>query len=357
MKMKRVTLGFSILAAASAFILSCTKEPNVAPVPDTETQSSVYASYANFIASDIDQVCSFLGGDQLLSHFYIDYPGTATGITGSLTVTRDTNVVINGIKIKQVSISWNKTKCLDGVDRDGTIIMRYNKKNVANADYIHRAGFEAEIYFSNYKVNGWLIELSDPANPMRLNIATASTVVPTGPNLAWTIIGKLKMQHPTDINKNMIWETQGLTKTLENTNEAKVYDPKKQAGAITWSLGVVNYVGKVFGNCPRIDSTGKVTEILAPYTMTVNPNFALTRDFKCFPVTVSGVAFTQTVGVLAVRTLEFHPYNKGITTFTVSNAYPREIYYGGEGNSLPYQCDNTGEVLLKGNSYRVNFLQ
>ncbi len=88
MKMKRVTLGFSILAASTAFILGCSKEPNEAPVADTETQSAVYASFANFIASDIDQICSFLGENTLQEHFYKAAPGS----TGTMTAIRDTNV-------------------------------------------------------------------------------------------------------------------------------------------------------------------------------------------------------------------------------------------------------------------------
>jgi hypothetical protein len=348
MKMKRVSLGFSILAASSAFILSCTKEPNVAPVPDTETQSAVYASYANFIACDIDQVSSFLGGDQGLNHFYIDYPGTATGVTGSITVTRDTT------NVKRVSFSWNKTKCTDGVEREGTMSMFYNKANLANADYIQKYGFSAEITPIAYKVNGWLVELSDPANPIRLTCTVPAGSLTAGTNLTWKIVGKLKMTHPTDPNKNMVWETQGLSKTLVNSSNPKVYDPKKLAAAINWSLAIVNYTGKITGNCPRIDSAGVVTTPLAPFTMTINPSFPLTRDFTCFPIQVSGVVLTPSI---TVRTLEFHPFNLGATSFTVGTSYPRQIYYGNEGNNLPYQCDNTGEVLLKGNSYRVNFLQ
>jgi hypothetical protein len=48
----------------------------------------------------------------------------------------------------------------------------------------------------------------------------------------------------------------------------------------------------------------------------------------------------------------------GIASFTVAELYPRQIYYGNEGEpGLPLQCDNTGEVLIKGISYRVNFMK
>lgn len=361
--MKRVTLGFSILAISAAFVVGCNKKDNVAPVADTETQSAVYASFATYIASDIEQICSFLGEDQLLNNFYIDYPGTASINTGTYTARRDTDVVIGTVKIKRLIALWNKTKCTDGFERDGTIFLDYDKnKNVPNANYTHSFGFKGEIRFSNYKVNGWLIELADPANPLIFeNTLPSATFNPTLTPITWKLVGKLKLTHPSDPDKSMIWETQGLYKTLTNTDDKLVYDPKKKdaASAINYSLANVAYTGKVFGNCPRIDTTGKVIGIMAPYTMTINPNFALNRDFDCFPTVVSGV-YTTTTTTPGQRTLQQHPFDKGATSFTVGTKgefYPRQIYFGNEGNtSLLYQCDNVGSVLIKGNTYGINFI-
>ncbi len=245
---------------------------------------------------------------------------------------------------------------MDGFERDGTISMFFNQDDrYPNAKYTNKYKFEGEIYFFEYKVNGWRITLADPLNPMRLmNTLPTDKWDPKTTDLTWKILGKLRMEHPSDPNKNMVWETAGLTKTLLNTDvNPSVYDPKKEAGAITWSLGVVAYEGKVFGLCPRLDSLGNVTQAMAPYTMTINPSFALTRDFSCAPIQAIGPATSPTS---TPTRLEHHPFDKGSVSFTVSTAYPRQIYYGNEGNQeLPYQCDNTGVVLIKGNSYPVNF--
>lgn len=350
--MKRVTFGFSILAISAAFIIGCKKEDNVAPVADTETESAVYASFATYVVSDIDQICSFLGEDQLLNNFYIDYPGTSSGVTGTVAAVRDT-------ASKRLFMLWNKTKCVDGFERDGTVIMDYGKDpKEKNAKYTHSYKFKGEIRFSNYKVNGWLIELADPNNPIIFeNTIPTATLTPSVTPLTWKIVGKIKLTHPTDPDKSMIWETQGLYKTLTNTSDAKVYDPKKYgaASAINYSLANVAYTGKVFGNCPRIDTAGKVLTPMAPFTMTINPNFALNRDYQCFPTVVSGVAIGS--NTLVQRTLEQHPFDKGATSFTVGSYYPRQVYFGNEGDpTLAPQCDNVGSVLIKGNTYRINFI-
>jgi hypothetical protein len=38
--------------------------------------------------------------------------------------------------------------------------------------------------------------------------------------------------------------------------------------------------------------------------------------------------------------------------------YPRQIYFGNEGNAtLSAQCDNSAEVLIKGISYRIDLMK
>ena len=51
-----------------------------------------------------------------------------------------------------------------------------------------------------------------------------------------------------------------------------------------------------------------------------------------------------------------HPFVNGIATFKPSQKYPRQVYFGNESNvNLAWQCDNAGEVFIKGIAYRVNF--
>ncbi len=355
MKMKRVTLGFSVLAFSSVFLLSCNKTANVAPEPDTEVQSAVYASYANYIASDVEMICSFMGENLLLSHFYAEYPGSSTGNTGTVTAVRDTNGVQD-----QLVMSFNKTRCLDGRVRDGSIFMQFNtdlKPGDQKVNYTRNYQFKGSISFSNYKVDGWLIELFDPGARVYLyNTVPTSTFNPATTNLTWRFAGKIKMTHPTDPSKNMVWDGD-LTKILTNTSDKNVYPPSGKA-AITWSLAVINYYGKVSGSVPQIDADGKVTASAVPFNMTIDPQTPLVRDFQCYPDKIAGVAFTNTVGVLVQRAEEHHPFKKGVASFTVGSFYPRQIYYGNEGDpTLDLQCDNNGEVLIKGISYRVNFIK
>ncbi len=121
--MKRVTLGFSVLALSTAFVLSCKPDKNVEPVADTEVQSAVYASYANYIASDIEMICSYLGENTLFTHPYSPYPG---GTSGTITPVRDTtNIMIDGKPHDQLVLAWNNTRCKDGIVRDGSNIYVY----------------------------------------------------------------------------------------------------------------------------------------------------------------------------------------------------------------------------------------
>ncbi len=59
--MKKINLVFSVLILSTVLFFSCKKEPNVPPVADTELQTAIDASYATFLVSDIEMVCSFGG--------------------------------------------------------------------------------------------------------------------------------------------------------------------------------------------------------------------------------------------------------------------------------------------------------
>lgn len=355
--MKRVILGFSVLALSTTFLLNCKPKPNVVPEPDTEVQSAVYASYSTYIASDIEMICSFLGEDAFLNHFYSEYPGSSSGNTGTVTCIRDTHTTGND-KTRRLSMTFNKTRCKDGRLRDGSVIMDYGKNtDYPNANYTRAPYFVGAIYFANYIVDGWEIELFNPGAPVYLyNTVPSPTYNPRNINLTWKFAGKLKFTNLTDPNKNMVWEGE-LFKTLTNTNDPKVI--VSQTTAITWSLAVINYTGHVSGSGPTVDEDGVITPNV-PFHMVINPEYPLTRDFQCSPDKVAGVVPPVGTTTITTNIEEHHPFISGVVSFTTGSQYPRQIYYGNEGEreTLPTaQCDNTGEVLIKGISYRVNFMK
>jgi hypothetical protein len=357
MKMKRVTLGFSILAIAILLVWGCKpKTANEEPVADTETQTAIDAMWATFVITDVDQICAFLGENLLLSHFYVAAPGQATFAS------------IRDSTAKALIMAFNKTTCMDGRFREGSIFMYYgydpisNPNANANSKYYREFGFVGRIAFSEYKVDGWRVTLFNPAAPAYVyNRVANANYDPKVTPLTWEIAGKFLLEHPSDPTKHIVWEGT-LTKTLLNTKDPKVFDPKKQL-AINW---YTNYTGDVKTDTAKhraiVSYSGKMsgfTNSVVPFQMTVDPATPLVRDFQCFPDMISRVVPTNTPGVNTPQFEEFHPFISGIASFTTGtkddNKYPRQIYVGAEGSGGTAQCDNTGEVLIKGNSYRINF--
>lgn len=343
--MKRITLGFSILAFSTAFVFSCKTEKDVEPTPDTEVQSAVYASYATYLVSDIDMICSFLGEDKKDKTFYSMYPGT----TQTVITVRDTSGTVD-----QLVMAWNATRCMDGNLRDGSVFMYVDQ--IQNKRYSRDFGWIGKIRFENYKVNGWKIQTFDSGAFVYMsNTLPSANYDQTATKLTWKFEGKLKISHPTDPKKNMVWDGV-LNKTLENSTDVQVF-PKGKQTAINWFKAVVSYSGRVKGSGPQIDADGNVTPNV-DYAVQINPETPLVRDFQCSPDKISGIAFTNTLNVLEYRGDEHHPFVRGIASFTPGTNYPRQIYFGNEGEpQLAPQCDNTGEVMIKGISYSINFFK
>jgi hypothetical protein len=358
--MKRVTLGFSVLVLSALVIISCKKpKDNVVPETDTEVQSSVDAVWATFVVSDVETICSLLGERQYPSNFYAQAPAVAGG---SVTPLNDTIA-------KVLSMSYSNTACMDGRRRDGTIVMKYGnfteeeKKafipnqvglNKNDALYTRSYGFGGFISFSEYKVDGWRISLmADAALGIIRNEVKNPGYNPKETKLTWTIKGQFKIAHPSNPALDMTWDGT-LTKTCENSTSATTFSATtdhKKDGPIIWKKAVVSYSGIVSG------LNGGV-----PYTMTVSSASPIIRDYTCFPDSVGNVIIVN--NSLTIVPQEFHPFKSGIATFKTINSkgvevYPRQIYFGAEGNSVDglsdAQCDNSGEVYIKGVSYKVNF--
>jgi hypothetical protein len=348
--MKKIALGFSVLACSFVFMGCPKKTPNVEPVADTETQSAIDAAWATYVISDIDQICAFVAEDGFFNTFYNEAPGQPT-----TTVIRDTDAV-------QKVFAWPfPTRCLDGRTREGSIFLytkldrNGNDDANANSRYYRDFGFVGRIQPSNYKVDGWLIELFNPAAPAYIyNRLTTDKYDPTKVKLTWRIAGKFILRHPSnDPNKNIVWDGE-LIKTLTNSTDKDIFPVSRQL-AINWvradlkpqKAAIVHYHGKVEG----------MTSGTVPYKMTIDELTPLERDFLCSSDPVAGVT-TSTVN--PIQKEEHHPFIKGIASFTTGttsdNKYPRQIYFGNENDvSLEPQCDNTGVIMIKGNSYPVNF--
>jgi len=348
MKISKLTLGLSVLASASLF-LGCKKpEPNVAPVADTETQTAVDAAWCTYIVTDIDMMCSFLGENQCTKHFYTEVPGTSTSSEGWYDYTRD-------ISEKRLSMNWFKTKCLDGRMRSGEVRLVYNPdagfnpRSNPNAVYYHDYGFGGKLTLTDYRVDGWVITMPEPGyilNEQVTNPWDGKTL------LKWSLWGKFNFQHPTDTTgkSDLTWSGK-IYKVLDNTLDKTVFTITREP-AITWSISTCSYYGDFTGTTGGgVIQGSKGT----PYTMKISEKNALKRDFTCTPDRVAGVTIDNKDN-LVERDDEYHPFVKGIAQFTTSDKYPRQIYFGNESNTaLAWQCDNTGEVMIKGIAYRVNF--
>lgn len=347
MKVTKLTLGCAV--AATALLLSCgKKEPDVAPVPDTEVQTAIDASWMTYVISDIDMMCAFLGENQLYEHFYIPIPDSIKGPqNGNVEPTRD-------LTDQRLSMNFYDCWSKDAIFRRGEVRLVYdpsdqiNPNHNPNALYYHKFGFGGRLTLSDYRVKQigdslpWLLSMPAPGTIM--NMLQDSAFDPLTEKMTWKIQAKFKFTNPADSTgkSDMTWE--GIIyKTLENGNQPEVYNPSKSP-AITWSLATCGYYGEV---------TGKIGS--QTYSFKVDEKQKLIRDFTCAPDRVGGVKIGPD-GKLEQRAEEHHPFVKGIASFTIGSAYPRQIYFGNESNSnLAWQCDNTGEVMIKGIAYKVNF--
>lgn len=354
MSVKKITQGLLMLSCAFVFMGCPKKEPNVEPEADTETETAVDAAWATYCVTDIDQICAFMGENQLLEHFYV--PDAAVSTSGTITAVRDTNS-------KALIMGFNKTRCLDGKFREGSVFMYYKKDPISNPNanensrYYRDFGFVGRISLSEYKVDGWLITLYDGAAPAYVyNLLKSKDYDPKNTKLSWRIAGKFLFTHPTDPSRNIIWDGE-LIKTLENSTDKDIFPVSKEL-PINWirrdlkpkKAAYLTYSGHVNG----------FTNATVPFKMTIDKNTPLVRDFNCSADPVLGAHVPAGTNTVVVRAEEHHPFIKGIASFTTgvndTEKYPRQIYFGNEGNpGLAQQCDNEGMILIRGISYKVDF--
>lgn len=350
--MKKLNIGIFAALVAGMVFFACKKEPNVPPTEDKEVQTSIDASYATFLVSDIEMIASWMGEDASfgVQKFYVPSPVSQ----GTVTVIRNTSANV-------LTFNFNNTTCMDGRVRDGSIFMRYKEQIYStypltgNENYIRDFNFTGRITCEEYKVDGWLVDNKDYENS---NPNTNNTTVlirnlrpdnktPIVGNLKWSFEGGFTMKKNQD---SMAWKG-SWTKTLDNTSNTKVFATNAQS-AINWSIAVISYVGEAKGYTP-----GNV-----PYSIKYYEKYPLRRDFTCFPDKVAGVGLSPTSTLTPVIS-ESHPFTSGVASFTTGTAYPREIYYDntqitfGSSESpvpLPSQCDNKASVQIKGVFYPID---
>lgn len=320
-----------ILVAFIPVLYACPKQKMaIPPEQDKELQSSIDAVFATFLVSDIEMICSHIAENDYSPAFYIPQP----------LEDQSRFQAFNSPSFKYYTASYNNVKCMDGKLRHGSIFMNYINDNPNSTKY-HNYQFHGKMTLTDYRVDGWLIKTVDDKPCDVTNELQSPIFDPNKYNLVWKIKGSFEFIHPTDPSKNMLWSGE-LTKTLANTNDPAVFNPTALV-PINWSKAIVYYGGKATG----------FTSANIPFEMTVNEYFPITREFTCYPDEFGGI---ETISPLQTWKNEFHPFISGKIDFETGEKYPREIYLGNEGNSNSQtQCDNKGIVLIKGNSYAVDF--
>lgn len=322
--MKKITLGFSILAAAtSIFMASCNKKVTEAPVADMEFDSAIEASYATSAIGDIDMICGFLG-----ENAFPKFVAPAANSTGTMTV------INNTLAPQSAQITWSNALCMDGKTRNGRIVMTYSFTDI-NSNYYRDYGFNGNLQLIDYTVDGWSIDdsVSLSAGMTRIkNLAPSSNDYS---KLRWSVDGYFKFVNVADPSKRMDW-VGTLYKTLQSVTPAP-----SALTAVNWSVAVVQYDGVFRGT-----TIGNV-----PFTYTVGTDKPLVRDYRCSPDKAIGISTTPSVSII---NSEFHPIINGVASFTTGSSTdkePRVIDYGTEGAP----CDNSGTIYIKGISYKVDF--
>ncbi len=316
--MKKITLGFSILAIAATLFTGCNKKTNPEPIADKEFQSSVDVSYANSLVTEVDMICGFLG-ETAFPKFFVNAPGSQT-----VAINNSTNLY---------SITWPaNTKCMDGKIRTGSISLAVAPSTIG-INYYRDANFTSTVTLTNYRVDGWKL-----IDSVKLVIKNNNTNFFTYDidKLTWTMSGIVKLVSDSLPVKTMVWDG-SLTKRIVSATKPS------SITAISWTNAVVSYDGSFKGYTP--------SEVA--YTYSINPEKPLIRNFTCSPDKVLGVSSTPSVAII---NSEFHPFIDGVASFTTASLYPRSINYGtDEYGALVTPCDNSGSVTIKGISYKIDF--
>jgi hypothetical protein len=349
MKIKKFATKFSAVALIALALTSCKKTPDTPPEQDKEFQSSVDATIATNIAFDIDMMVA-----QSSEYAYMQfYEEMGTSVTNTVTVNDLT-------ASKMRYIYFNNAKCLDGVVRNGTVVIDYTmcRTNTATAngqEFIRNPDHKAVVTFINFSVGKYKVKSSgSPTDSSRLVIVNTTqpgytkTITP----LSWNISGNLYLADTTDNGgsaKADIYWNGNFNKTLTNSTSPTIQVQTTQP--IKWITGVsgiptnstqissnhainpngINGIVKYTGSAKGFVSAGDFEYNV----VSTNP---LYRDFGCSPDFYINP--------------EQHPINKGKASFSIGGK-SRMIYYGDQQDNA--YCDNSGIVYINSLSYNVDF--
>jgi hypothetical protein len=344
MKMKKITLGFSLLVAAAVSFTSCNKGTNTPPEQDQEFQSSKDVSFGNSLVTELELIVSYAA--ERYTHSNSPLFLAQAGSPGTIFV--DVSDTLN----KKITVNYtNSVTCRDGKKRDGQIVIDFSASNATNgAKYYRDAGYVAKVSLNNYWVDGWTME---DVNTFTITNNNPFGYDPKTVDLSWTMKGFMQMQ-PADSNYKILWQGE-MTKTLLNTEVASIMNPSK-LNPINW----VVYVAGTPTNAAQLAYTGTVSGVtsrLISYNYVVDgskPEKALLRNLLCAPDKITAATSTST-GIIPIYS-EWHPFISGVASFTTKGpgtTEPRVIdYASGESTG---SCDNAGTVTIKGVTYSIDF--
>lgn len=344
MRINKISQAVLLIAATLLFTVCKKPTPNTPPEPDKEVQSALDATWATYVVTDMVMMCGYLGENDYLEHPYLHLEGTP--FNNQVKAVRDPSE-------ERLSMVFNQTECTDGRLRHGEVRMTYKPDPInnpfanPNSNYFHEFGFAGELSLSDFRTDSFLITMGPKGKPERgyvINQLDTNEFNQDEVNISWEIRSKFHFQHPEDSTgaSDIEWEGK-IFMVLTNTADDSVFSRDREP-AIIWERAVVGYYGEVTG---KIGTT--------PFTYSIKESQMLIRDFSCAPDRVRGVKLDPQNN-LEKLDLTHHPFVKGVAVFTIGDKYPRQIYFGNESNSgLAWQCDNVGEVMIKGIAYRVNF--
>ena len=338
--------GLGLLLLLSLILINCKKKTSKAvdePTPpavktylpaDTENRTTINVTFVNRVVADFLLMAGQLGEDSP-NPFFSEVPGTTTSSSGTVTTIRD-NIS------KLLSVSFNQTKCMDGLYRNGTVAFNYSADPSAypnaaqGANFFREFGFACKITLAEYRVGDYLVTIADASKPPILyNTLQTSQYNPETTKLSWILKGKFIFTHLTDPSKNMTWDGE-LTNTLDNTNDPGVFITDKN-NTINWPKTKLSYKGSASGKASASDS----------YTFTIDATHPLKRDFVCSLPIIYPLA--QTVKS------EFHPMLDGLVFINVSGSTKlRNVFYSNVDFSLA-ACNSSGLISIDGLIFPIDF--
>ncbi|HXC04200.1 MAG TPA: hypothetical protein VNZ86_05565 [Bacteroidia bacterium] len=292
-----ITGGFSALLMLSLAFGSCKKSTNNTPASE-ETATSSDNALAEHTVSDLTEMAAQASdGSSGLSSYRVAPGYDPVLALGCATVGFNAAAKVD-------TITFNNTMCMDGITRNGKLIIDWSA-SASGATHYRDPGFSCNVSSVNYTVNGM---------PVNIISKTVTNTTPVGFNpattdLTWSINANISIAKSTG---TFTWIC-NRTKTLLNTSDTSVYHGS--ARAISWAKARVGITGSANGNT----ATGLT------YTATITNQ--LIRDFG--GCNISGQ----------------HPFIKGTIQFTPNGHPTRTIDYGNGS------CDLIYTVTVSGNTY------